>query len=421
MNSTDLPFDLFSDVLRLAPGQVAYAMGRALTALRPSHAVVATDSSSFDIEDAVRDGAVVGSLRTRLYPQVVHRYVEGDDAITRRAENAVYDVTFEDESIEVVVATYPLGDSTDVRSFVIAVDEALALRFVEHVCRYAAEVRGEVLVFEGGSWRKDEKLFQAIQRADMSALILRGALKADVVDDVVGFFSSKAVYDRYRVPHKRGMLLYGPPGNGKTHFIKALLKQVARPCLYVKSVEGSYRGDHEALRRIFARARRAAPCVLVLEDLETILKDDNRSFFLNELDGFSDNSGILTLATTNYPERIDPAIIDRPSRFDRKYFFDSPREPERRTYLAHWSSLLEPALQLDEAALTSIAGLTGGFSFAYLKELTLSATMAWIREAKPGSMADVMTSVLVTLGEQAKRGKSPGRSESRRMGLVPEA
>jgi AAA+ superfamily predicted ATPase len=56
---------------------------------------------------------------------------------------------------------------------------------------------------------------------------------------------------------------------------------------------------------------------------------ESSSIFLNELDGIADNIGIVTLATTNHPERLDLSIVDRPSRFDRKYPFDLPELPER--------------------------------------------------------------------------------------------
>jgi AAA+ superfamily predicted ATPase len=216
-------------------------------------------------------------------------------------------------------------------------------------------------------------------------------------------------------------LFYGPPGNGKTHFLKALLHEVGKPCLYVKSIQGTYNGGHEAIRRIFTRARRIAPCFLVFEDLETIVTDENRSFFLNELDGFAENSGIVTLATTNFPERIDPAIVDRPSRFDRKYLFDLPALEERTRYLARWSDGLVPEMQLGTTALRRAGEKTAGFSFAYLKELCLSALMRWIDLATPGSMDSIVEKQISVLDDQVRRGKSPEKRDGRRVGLVPEA
>jgi SpoVK/Ycf46/Vps4 family AAA+-type ATPase len=69
-----------------------------------------------------------------------------------------------------------------------------------------------------------------------------------------------------------------------------------------------------------------------MEDIDSMVTDKIRSLFLNELDGFATNVGVVVLATTNHPERLDPAILDRPSRFDRKYYFELPAEAERRAY-----------------------------------------------------------------------------------------
>ena len=69
---------------------------------------------------------------------------------------------------------------------------------------------------------------------------------------------------------------------------------------------------------VFAKARIEAPCVLILEDLDSLINDSNRSFFLNQLDGLENNDGLLVIGSTNHYDRLDPAITKRPSRFDRK-------------------------------------------------------------------------------------------------------
>src|SRR5262249_35575934 len=136
----------------------------------------------------------------------------------------------------------------------------------------------------------------------------------------------------------------------------------------------------------------------VLEDLDSLLNDENRSFFLNELDGFAANIGVILIATTNHPERLDPAILDRPSRFDRKYPFDLPALPERLAYITMWSASLQPALRLSEDGKTKLASATEGFSFAYLKELFLSSMMRWINQQ--GNMEQVMLEQESVLREQ---------------------
>ncbi len=84
-----------------------------------------------------------------------------------------------------------------------------------------------------------------------------------------------------------------------------------------------------SMKSIFARystTLAAPPCILVLEDLDSLLTPQNGSFFLNELDGFAANIGIVTLATTNHPERLQSAILEPSSRFDRKYPFGLPEQ-----------------------------------------------------------------------------------------------
>ena len=66
---------------------------------------------------------------------------------------------------------------------------------------------------------------------------------------------------------------------------------------------------------------------MVLEDLDSLINDGNRSFFLNQLDGLENNDGLLVIGTTNHYDRLDPAITKRPSRFDRKLFVYSYNLP----------------------------------------------------------------------------------------------
>jgi ATP-dependent 26S proteasome regulatory subunit len=107
------------------------------------------------------------------------------------------------------------------------------------------------------------------------------------------------------------------------------------------------------------------------------------------LDGFETNAGIVVIATTNHPERLDAAIVDRPSRFDRKYHFELPGEEERRAYIGAWNKELELDLRVCESRITEVVQVTDGFSFAYMKELFLSSMMQWMGNGK-SSMGDVI-------------------------------
>ena len=175
---------------------------------------------------------------------------------------------------------------------------------------------------------------------------------------------------------------YHPPGNGKTISIKATMHALSHlptpiPTLYVRSLS-SYAGPEYSISSIFQKARQYAPCYLVFEDLDSIVTDRVRSYFLNEVDGLESNDGILMIGSTNHLERLDPGISKRPSRFDRKYLFPDPDEDQRVQYCAFWRRKLEGTgeVEFPEVLERAIAGITNGFSFAYIQEAFVASLLA---------------------------------------------
>lgn len=142
-------------------------------------------------------------------------------------------------------------------------------------------------------------------------------------------------------------------------------KERSIPTLYVKSAP--YTWD---IRSIFVQARYMAPCMLILEDIDTIVTPGSRSYFFNEVDGLENNDGIFMVASTNHLDQLDPGLSSRPSRFDRKYLFPLPSEEERVLYCKYWREKLKnkPSIQFPRRLCLAIAGITQDFSFAYLKE-----------------------------------------------------
>ena len=180
-------------------------------------------------------------------------------------------------------------------------------------------------------------------------------MKDTLVHDVEGFFDCRDNYKEFSVPWKRGIIFHGLPGNGKTISIKALMHALYErrdpvPTLYVKSLAGWYvtyvtseaklisctHGSEYAIREIFVHARQCAPCLLVFEDLDSLITDNVKSFFLIEVDGLESNEGIMILGSTNHLERLDAGISKRPGRFDRKYHFALPALRERVKYCDFW-------------------------------------------------------------------------------------
>ncbi|HET8840667.1 MAG TPA: hypothetical protein VFN35_04330, partial [Ktedonobacteraceae bacterium] len=118
------------------------------------------------------------------------------------------------------------------------------------------------------------------------------------------------------------------------------------------------------------------------------------------------NTGIVTLATTNHPERLDASILDRPSRFDRKYTFDLPAYAERADYILQWNASVEETMRLSKEAIIHIAQQTEGFSFAYLKELYLSALMRWVASPQPDIMDKLLGEQIGILQQQMTSAKT---------------
>lgn len=400
------------EAFSLPPTLIEYHISQSLKQRFPQKACLEVEAGYFDVEGYANAQQCLLTHKTLLHNQMTtywlepgpevmhhggppghpHRIRQREESVRPgqetmdRAKNAWLEVQWQGATLDLLCLNW--GPT---RIWILADTEEIARAFFAAVCKWNTELHGEVLVYNG-VWYKDENLFQDIKGATFDNLILRGNLKQEIRDDLVQFFASRALYDEYDIPWKRGILFIGPPGNGKTHAVKALINSMEQPCLYIKSLHG--------VEQVFGRARRTSPCILVIEDLDSQLNQQNRSAFLNELDGFAANIGIVTLATTNHPERLDPSILDRPSRFDRKYHFELPGAPERSSYLAMWNATLKPALQISPEGISKISELTVDFSFAYLKELFLSSMMQWITRPGQSTMEQVMLGKVATLREQ---------------------
>jgi hypothetical protein len=364
-------YNILGEVLELSSAAITYELSRLLAERFPDAAIVEGTNGLFDLLDAARGGVCAVEDSGSVHNQVATEY-DTDEGVKPSPTNAWYVVDWQGHRLQVVLLTPDCCQ----HFWIVAPSRFVGERFLAEVCAWNTEVRDEVLVFNNGSWEKDPALRRAIEGTTFANLILRGELKDEIRGDIERFFTARATYERFGVPWKRGLVFIGPPGNGKTHALKALINATGKPCLYVKSFACTYQTEHETIRAIFDRARRSAPCLLVFEDLDSLINDRNRAFFLNELDGFADNTGIVAVATTNHPDKLDPAILDRPSRFDRKFHFELPAPAERKAYLERWNASLEDSLRLVGEEITSVVEATDGFSFAYLKELFVSSLVA---------------------------------------------
>lgn len=361
-----------ADALELPGQSLFYEVSGRLASLFPDQAILETSDCDFNLFTYVREGLCTIRVKEGVHPQVAVWW-SADLGIQELPKNAWYEVDWRGHTLEVLVIDTP---DAMTHHWIIGPNEVIARAFFKAVCSYDPDYAGEILVFEQGRFEASSGLFRGLSDARMEDLILAGGLKEQIRADVLRFFSGREAYHALGAPWKRGLLLTGPPGNGKTHTIKGLVAELGRPCLYIKSFKSERWTEETAIRRIFDRARTLAPCLLVLEDLDALVTDENRSFLLNELDGFSRNEGLMVIATTNHPDRLDPALVERPSRFDRRYDFPLPGAAERLAFLQLWHTRLPECRRPSETAMELAQEVTAGFSFAYLKELYVGMVLA---------------------------------------------
>ena len=197
-------------------------------------------------------------------------------------------------------------------------------------------------------------------------LFLPEEIKVELKGLVEKFLASKDFYLKNRIPWKRGILLYGKPGNGKTSIIRTVMSVYNfKP---VTIVAGA---NDEAVREAFAYAEDQSPALLYFEDLDSLLeKSVDPSSFLNLMDGISAKNGLLVIATANEVKKLKANITDRPSRFDRKFEIPLPNAEMAYIYLKRWFGNLITLKKCKELAKYAAKY---EFSYAYLKELYISS------------------------------------------------
>jgi hypothetical protein len=236
---------------------------------------------------------------------------------------------------------------------------------------------------------------------DWSEIFLPDGLLDSIRCNIVGFFESRERYQALGIPYRRGLLLAGPPGCGKTLTIKALAYHT--PVKFV-TVLGKADIQDMDIQYAIDVAEKCAPAVVLFEDLDRILeaKDVSLSHFLNLLDGLKVLNGVLVIATCNEPEKLDPALLYRPSRFDRMWTFPLPAKKQRLGLLRRRGQDY-----FSDEAMQETAEKSHGFSMAYVQEIVVNALLESAHNGTTPTDSDLLRS-LETLRSQKRDASRKG-------------
>jgi hypothetical protein len=186
-----------------------------------------------------------------------------------------------------------------------------------------------------------------------------------ILSEFDDFWARRQAFKDRDFLHKRGFILWGPPGSGKTSCVNLLIKRL------VKDSNGVVLFlDNPGVAGICLRMLRMIepdrPIVAIMEDVDALVQRHGEHEYLALLDGEAQVDRICFVATTNYPERLDRRFCDRPSRFDTVQYIGMPSAVAREAYL----KAKEPSLTGTE--LRAWVAQTEGFSLAHLKELIIA-------------------------------------------------
>ncbi|WP_157257007.1 AAA family ATPase [Paenibacillus sp. Soil750] len=328
------------------------------------------------LEQDVKTGSSDVQFVTRIFDHMESRAfgIDGEnDAAAYRTYPTLRNNVFAYPSWGVALARVPIFRTNGVgeEDFVFAVDDASLLRFLEHARQRRRDLdRRQVTVFTDGPHGMEKELAPITRMVDRSEVIMKSEVKTDIYRAIDQFFTEdRTFFKEYDLPYKRGILLYGKPGNGKTTLVKSIAGSVKAPVAYWQITENT---GSESIQDAFQAAAKMAPMILVIEDIDA-MPQRARSYFLNILDGATSKEGIFLIGTTNYPEQIDPALMNRAGRFDRAYEIKLPDLELRQTYLEQKGI----GKLLSEASILLTAKQTEGFTFAQLNELYVSAALQW--------------------------------------------
>ena len=241
------------------------------------------------------------------------------------------------------------------------------------------------------------------------------------VQEVVDFLKNPEKYKRLGAQIPKGILLEGPPGNGKTLMAKAIANEAGCNFVYESAstfVELYVGAGAKHVRELFAKARAQKPCIIFIDEIDAIGAvnrggSGNEEYrqtineLLCQLDGFETENDIIVIAATNYAQALDKALT-RAGRFDRIVKVPAPDEQGRKEILQHYLNKLPAVSNQALISLDKLAKETKDLSCADLKNLVNEATLLAVRDdAQEVELKHIQAACDKVVKERAKKHNIP--------------
>jgi len=208
-------------------------------------------------------------------------------------------------------------------------------------------------------------IFQKKQLQVDDLLMFPDSLSDKILKEVVHFWSSGESFKHYGFLHRRGYMLWGPAGSGKTCLVHQIMANIISSGGIVFQCDSHPKTFSMGLQ-LFRQVEPSRPTVCLFEDIDAIINASSEDAILSLLDGENQINRVLNVATTNFPERLNRRIVARPRRFDRVILVDMPPPEVRELYF-------KEKLKLDkETNVAEWVKLSDRFSFAAMAELVIS-------------------------------------------------
>jgi ribosome biogenesis ATPase len=201
-----------------------------------------------------------------------------------------------------------------------------------------------------------------------------------------------------------GVLLYGPPGCGKTLLAKAVANEAKSNFISIKGPEllNKYVGESEkAVRQLFLRAKNSSPCIIFFDELDALVPkrstDNNAATervvnqLLTEMDGLEDRKQVFIIAATNRPDIIDPAML-RPGRLDKLLYVPLPSKSDRLSILKTLSRKIPLAKNVDLGKISeskNLDGFSGADLASLIRESQNTCLKRVIRDNEDAELAEI--------------------------------